>query len=104
MTILWTGTTFSQYLASYTLKNLQGDFYMNLYASTSSEVVAIILSGVIQNNFGFKNTLIIGFLLAALSGYAVTVSTGESQMLYAFFVLLSRFGICITFNMNYIAT
>ena len=25
-------------------------------------------------------------------------------MLYAFFVLLSRFGICITFNMNYIAT
>ena len=78
MTFLWTATTFSQYLASYTLKNLQGDFYMNLYASTSSEVVAIILSGVIQNNLGFKNTLIIGYFLAGISGFAVTKSSGES--------------------------
>ena len=34
----------------------------------------------------------------------MTSSQGESELLYAFFVLLSRFGICITFNMNYIAT
>ena len=47
MTILWTGTTFSQYLTSYTLKNLPGDFYTNVYASTASELIAIILSGAI---------------------------------------------------------
>lgn len=34
----------------------------------------------------------------------MTASNGEDQVLYAFLVLASRFGICITFNMNYIAT
>ena len=100
---LWTGTTFCQYLASYTLKNLPGDFYKNLYASTASEVVAIICSGIISNKIGFKNTLIFGYALAFTSGWCVASSSGESEYLYAFFVLLSRFGICITFNMNYVA-
>ena len=42
--------------------------------------------------------------MAGVCGCAVTSSSGESEVLYAFFVLLSKFGICITFNMNYIAT
>ena len=103
-TVLWTGTTFSQYLASYTLKNLPGNFYKNLYASTSSEVAAIVLSGVIANEIGFKTTLILGYAIAFVCGFCVTISSGEAEYLYAFFVLMSRFGICITFNMNYIAT
>ena len=102
-TTLWTGTTFSQYLASYTLKNLPGDFYMNLYASTSSEVAAIILSGLIAGEYNFKNTLMFGYSLATISGFFVAASNGESEYLYALFVLLSRFGVCITFNMNYVA-
>ena len=75
-----------------------------MYASTSSEVLAIIASGIISNKIGFKKTLTFGYLLAAVSGVAVTTSSGDSELLYAFFVLLSRFGMCITFNMTYVAT
>lgn len=75
MTILWTGTTFSQYLTSYTLKNLPGDFYTNVYASTTSELIAIILSGAIQNKIGFKHTMLLGYFIAGVSGYAVSFST-----------------------------
>ena len=102
-TFLWTGTTFSQYLASYTLKNLPGDFYINLYASTSSEVAAIILSGFFAGEYNFKSTLMGGYALASVSGFFVAVCNGESEYLYALAVLLSRFGVCITFNMNYVA-
>ena len=102
-TALWIGTTFSQYLASFTLKNLPGDFYMNLYASTISEGTAIVLSGVFASTYDFKATLISGYVLAFLAGAFVTANPTDSQMLFAFFVLLSRFGVCITFNMNYIA-
>ena len=102
-TILWTGTTFSQYLASYTLKNLPGDFYKNIYASTSSEVAAILLSGIFASQFNFKSTLIFGYVLAFVSGFFVTTNPFESETIFAFFVLLSRFGVCITFNMNYVA-
>ena len=77
---------------------------MNMYASTASEVVAILISGVIQNQIGFKYTLLLGYAMAGVCGFVVTCSSGESELLYALFVLLSRFGICITFNMNYIAT
>ena len=77
---------------------------MNLYASTSSEVAAIMLSGVIANKIGFKTTLILGYTVQFISGFCVTVSSGETIYLYAFFVLMCRFGICITFNMNYIST
>ena len=101
--MLWTGTTFSQYLASYTLKNLPGDFYMNLYASTSSEVAAIILSGIFAAEYNFKSTLMGGYVLAAVTGFLVAMGNGKYEYLYALAVLLSRFGVCITFNMNYVA-
>ena len=76
---------------------------MNLYASTSSEVAAIILSGFIAGEYNFKSTLMGGYMLAAISGFFVAASNGDAEYLYALFVLLSRFGVCITFNMNYVA-
>ena len=83
---------------------MPGDFYTNVYASTTSELIAIILSGAIQNKIGFKHTMLLGYFIAGVSGYAVSFSTNQPELIYALLVLLSRFGICITFNMCYIAT
>ena len=57
-----------------------------------------------ERQIGFKNTLILGYVLAVVGGFLVTVSSGESEHLFALFLMLSQFGICITVNTNTIAT
>ena len=40
--------------------------------------------------------------MAAVTGFFVAMGNGDYEYLYALAVLLSRFGVCITFNMNYV--
>ena len=77
---------------------------MNIYASSSQELVAILFSGVLERQIGFKSSLLFGYLLAGIFGALVSVSEGNSDTLYALFLMLSRFGYCITVNVNTIAT
>jgi hypothetical protein len=63
MSMVWLSASFCYYLISYQLKFLQGDLYTNGISSSSSEIVAYCLSGLLYKKLGLKLTLALSYLI-----------------------------------------
>jgi MFS family permease len=66
MILVWVSASFCYYLISYQLKYIKGDIYVNGIVSSSSEIVAYGVSGVLMKLLGMKNNLVISYVLAIL--------------------------------------
>jgi len=53
-------------MISYQLKYIKGDIYLNVVVSTISELVAVLLSGILFELIGLKKTLVCSCLISAL--------------------------------------
>ena len=63
---VWIAGMFCYHLISYQLKYIKGDMYVNVVVSTVSELVAVLLSGILFELIGLKKTLVCSYLTSAL--------------------------------------
>ena len=102
MVIVWICASFSYYLISYQMKYFHGDMYINSFASSSSEIAGIALSGKMFNKLGIKMSLLISYNLSLCGMLCLLFIPTENKALLATFVLLGKFGISASFNIAYI--
>ena len=102
MIALWSVSSLDYYLISFFMKYIPGDIYVNTTASSVSELIATVISGLIYNLFGAKTAFFLSFALSALGGFLIAFIPNTSTFLIAFYVLLAKFGISVTFTMVYL--
>lgn len=104
MMVLWSVTSLDYYLISFLLKYVPGNIYINTTVSTTSEIVATMLAGYVYALFGAKIAFGSSFIVSAVGGFLIALTSAENTYLIAFFVLLAKFGISFAFTMVYMIT
>jgi MFS family permease len=100
MTMIWASSSFCYYLISYQLKYIKGNIFVNGMISSTSEIIAYIVSSFVLRQFGIRNTFLISFAISLIGMVAITQTTNE--VLLACFILTCKFGISQAFNVAYI--
>jgi hypothetical protein len=67
MALVWFCVSFDYYLITFYLKYLPGSIFVNSIVSSCSEALAIIFSGIILKVLSIKNSLLVTFMLSAVS-------------------------------------
>ena len=67
--------------------------FINGLVSSSSELMAYILSGALVAKIGLIKTLIMSYFLGLIGMLALIFYKGDSQFLIGLFILGSKFGI-----------
>ena len=67
--------------------------FINGLVSSSSELMAYILSGALVAKIGLIKTLIMSYFLGLVGMVALIFYKGDSQFLIGLFILGSKFGI-----------
>ena len=75
---------------------------MNQAVSGVSEVAAYAISGWAIGKIGLRKTLLCFFALAAVGGLLLLSVKEGSDFIFAFFVLIAKFGVSGAFNGVYI--
>jgi len=106
MTILWTVSSFDYYMINFQLKYIQGNVFLNSGFSSMSEAVAYGLGGIMVQKMGTKNAFISAFMFSVAGSLCLIFINPETvdQLVLAFFVLASKFGVSATFVMVYVVT
>ena len=83
------------------MKYIRGDSYINGVVAAISELVAVVLSGVLFEVIGLKKTLICSYLISAVGMFCLIAVDTNDQTLLAIFVLGSKFGVSSLLNIAY---
>jgi len=102
MIMVWLSASFCYYLISYQLKYIKGNLYINGLVSSSSEICAYALSGVLMKLLGVKYILILSYTLAISGMMCLIMINTQDQIWLSFFILGSKFGISSAFNVAYL--
>lgn len=86
------------------MKYFEGNIYTNTIASSSSEVIAYLIGGLVYKKLGVHITFIAGFVIATAGGLLILFLSNSHKDLMPIFVIFAKFGISINFVLNYIAT
>lgn len=68
MAYMWANCSFSYYMIVYYLKYLPGNIYNNSFASGCSDLIAIVLAGVLYSRYGLRNSFTFLLALSVLGG------------------------------------
>ena len=104
MAVVWLATSFNYYLIMY-LVNTFDRVYQSGIMSSMSEILAILVSGIIYRHVGIRGSISLAFGLALLGG-AIIIFYGlqhESSWVFLLLVLAAKFGIAASFNIVYIS-
>mmetsp|Transcript_16487 Transcript_16487/g.27996 ORF Transcript_16487/g.27996 Transcript_16487/m.27996 type:complete len:168 (+) Transcript_16487:1162-1665(+) len=102
MVVVWVSASFGYYLISYQLKYIKGDIFINGIISSSSEILAYLVSGYLASILGVKRVLLFSYLLAFAGMFCILVTQTDDQLLLALFILGSKYGISQVFNIAYV--
>ena len=77
MTVVWSACSFSNYLLNFMNKYLEGSIYTNNYLEGYAGGLSIIMGGFLYAKAGMKNSLVISFSMALITGIFVCVLEGK---------------------------
>jgi hypothetical protein len=97
----WGTACFSFYLLTYYVKYFEGSILTNGMILGGADILAAIVGKCSQSMFSTKTMLVLGYMIAGLSGVAHFFVT--SDILYQSTILLMRFGIELSFFFSYYA-
>ena len=103
MTIFWTTSSLNYYMILFFLKYIPGNIYVNTSLSCIADLFGYGLSSYIMHVFGVRLSFIIAFALAAGGGLLMVIFFRADGALIAIFVLFTKFGISLAFNLSYLA-
>ena len=104
MSLVWLSTSFGYYLIL-TLINTFKHVYITALSSSASEISGFILSGIFYERIGVKLSLILAFAVSTAGGVLILAWGLQHQdsVLFFIFFLLTKFGVTVTFNINFAA-
>ena len=103
MTIIWMTNSFCYYLISYQQKYLNGNLFVNISLSSIAEPIAYLSSGYLRHKTSLKVVFVFAYIISSLGMILLTFVDTSSVSLLAFFILLSKYGLAFSMNMEYIA-
>lgn len=101
--MVWTSASFGYYLIGPQLKYIKGDFYLNNITSAITEIIANGVSGVIFQLLGINKTLLISYTVALAGMVSLLAANTSNQALLSLFILGSKCGVCLLFNLAFVA-
>ena len=102
MVYFWIASSFSLYLVNYSIKNLNGDFFMNNLISGVSDVPVAILGGYLYHKFGLRAVLCSFFTVALLGGIMIIIFSETNPNLVPIFIAFAKGGVKVTFDICYL--
>ena len=103
MTVFWTTCSLDYYMILFFLKYLPGNIYINTTLSGLADTLAYGLSGFVMQKFGVKLAFMVSFILASCGGLLLIIFFQADGALIAVFVLFTKIGIALAFNLCYLA-
>ena len=101
---LWSACSFCYYLSGYYLIYLPGNIFNNTYSSSSSEMVAVITTGLIYGYLKSKKIFIISFSISLIGSLLILIIGNTNLSWMPLYVIISRFGISSAYLTLYVAT
>jgi len=86
MTIMWTASSFGNYLLNFLNKYLEGSIFLNNYFEGIAGIIATIIGASLYSRFGKKNAFVYSFGLALIGGILVYLFETDSITLPDFFL------------------
>lgn len=100
---MWSISSFNYYLITFYMKYVPGSIFVNTTASSISENLSYVVSGLLLNIIGIK-LCYISALIIAIAGGICLVLFPVGGLWEALFVLIAKFGISWSFNNCYLST
>ena len=100
----WSSCSFCYYMIGFLLKYLPGDIYDNTYAAQLSEIIGFFLASIIYAKLDLKPSFFLGYSIAIIGGILIIFVGDNHTELMPIFVIMAKFGICISFQLVFIAT
>ena len=101
--VCWSSVSFNYYLVNFLLQFIEGSIYNNSIASSMSDVISILFSGMLLSKLGLKLSFVIYFLLATAGGVLYLIFGADHPEDVAIIILIAKFGVSAAFNLVYIA-
>lgn len=102
MMLIWCCSNFDYFLINNQLSSMPGNAYINYYIGDSAEIVANFLSLSIIQAFGFKLTMVPAYTIGLSGMIVLSFLKPEQAALKYIFIVITKFGICSTYNLSYI--
>ena len=98
---MWVVISFNYYLIYFQIKYMEGDFYINTIVSSLSELTAYAISGLIIDRLGMKPCYLFSFSVVVTGSTLYLFLRSTYANLTPILLLLTSFGICFGFNINW---
>ena len=73
-------------------------------ASSASELVAIVLSGIMYKKWGIKLSFFVSYIISVVGGICILIWGAAHPGLMPFFIIFAKFGISAGFVIVYVCT
>jgi Na+/melibiose symporter-like transporter len=93
--------TFNYYLIYFQLKYMRGDFYLNTLATSCSELLAYILSGLILTRLGLKLSYLFSFFIVICGSLLYFFLRESHEHLTPLLLIAASFGISSSLNIDW---
>eukprot|EP00347_Sterkiella_histriomuscorum_P011630 403371714 len=104
MIILWITVSYSFYLMSFYLANMEGDINLNSLLQGIGMLVSYAIAAPIINKIGIKWSFMLFFSVACLSAVLYITIPVKSVIFVSFMVFLARLGICPCYSLAFICS
>ena len=101
---LWGACSLNYYLLEYYLRFLPGNLYENYFASSCSELIAVVTAGFMYKFFKAKRTFQISFSIAIVGSSLIVFFGSLTLKLMPVYVIIAKFGIAAAYLTVYVAT
>lgn len=98
---MWMAQSFSYYLAFFMVRKIEGDFFVNTFVYSGTELFSHLFVGLIINKLSVNAAYLIAFLTACGSSVMYVIFRGDHPEWVPFFIGLMIFGIIFSTNTNW---
>ena len=104
MSVVWASSTFTYYMVGFYIKYIPGDIYTMVIVSSTAELVACFLSGILSTLLGTKKCLFVSFLCGGVFGVALVFIPPSMNMVIISCLMLTKLGVSSAFNLCFLVT
>ena len=98
---MWMAQSFSYYICIFMIRRLEGDFFVNVFIFSGTELFSHAFVGLIINKISLNQSYMIAFLTAFTASMLYSISHNFIPSLVPFLLGVMIFGIIFSTNTNW---
>ena len=102
MVFFWIASSFSLYLVNYSIKYLNGDFFLNNLISGLSDVPVAIFGGFLYHKAGLRVVLLLFFMISSFGAFSLVIFSRSYLTLVPIMIAIAKGGVKVTFDICYL--